>query len=106
MRNYCVQFLNSSKYKSVVITLMSKILEICKCFYFQTLKIFDGHTIGVNTHTHVHMKNEENNYPPPIRSDSVILSAILALAYLSTTAVCADRWKIQKQSIRGKTSIT
>ena len=105
MRNYCVQFLNSSKYKSVVITLMSKILEICKCFYFQTLKIFDGHTIGVNTHTHVHMKNEENNYPP-ILSDSAVLSATLGLAYLSTTAVCADRWKIQKQSIRGKTSIT
>ena len=105
MRNYCVQFLNSSKYKSLVLTLMSKIQEICKCFYFQTLKIFDGHTIGVNTHTHVHMKNEENNYPP-ILSDSAVLSATLGLAYLSTTAVCSDRWKIQKQSMQGRTSIT
>jgi hypothetical protein len=100
-----VQFLNSSKYKSVVLTPMTKILEICRCFYFQTLKIIDGHTIGVNTHTHVHMKNEENNFPP-IRSDSAVMSAILGLAYLSTTALCANRWKIQKQSMQGKTSIT
>ncbi len=84
---------------------MSKILEICRWSYFQTLKIFDGHTIGVNTHTHVHMKNEENNFPP-ILSDAAVLSATLGLAYLSTTAVCADRWKIQKQSMQGKTSIT
>jgi hypothetical protein len=50
------------------------------------------------------MKNEENNFPP-ILSDAAVLSATLGLAYLSTTALCANRWKIQKQSMQGKTTI-
>ena len=58
------------------------------------------------------MKNEEYSYLhlrdrrryEGSRRGSAGLSAMLGLAYLFTTAVCADGWKRQKQSMPRKPS--
>ena len=64
----CATVTNFNLYKrgkSLVLTVMRRILETCMGSYFQILKIFvQLYKLIVNTHTYVHMKNHESVYLP------------------------------------------